>query len=118
MDTQKLVLYCALILFAFTALCFGAGGGSGVSISRRFILIQEQDGDPSKRYPLLKFQNGALQDNTSYFLVLSTGITFNNTQHTPDLHVSATPAANSKTNIIQTVETLHVRGNMYVLGLY
>jgi len=115
MEIRKVVLFYALIFFGFSYPCFAR---SGVSTSIRILLIEEQDGQPSNRYPLLKFQNGALQDNTTFFLVLSTGITFNNTQHTPDLHVSTTPATNSKTNLVQTVETHHVRGNLYVLNFY
>ena len=34
---------------------------------------EEIDGDPSARYGLIKWPNGALQDGTSFFVVLSTG---------------------------------------------
>lgn len=43
----------------------------GISAPRP--INEELDGSPSQRYGLIKWPNGSLQDNDTFYIVLSTG---------------------------------------------
>lgn len=48
---------------------------SEMNINRPYSTLEELDGAPSNRYPLIKVPNGILQDNTTFFTLLLSSVT-------------------------------------------